>query len=208
MQSFRPFGNTIMNGTDRRSMQMQRMIALLVSLLFALGTGCDRHREPVRPAVAPAHQATIEEETPYYLGLIGEYGNILAEDPNNLASLIGLAHAYAGSNQWEKAITLYEHALRVDQHNAELHADLGIACRNAGQADRALSEFQKAVTNDPLHQRARYHMGIVYAYDKKNYPAAIRVWKELLHISPHHAEAEYMKHCIVQFSEMAKGGSR
>ncbi len=173
-------------------------------LVIALATGCDRRREPVRPTVVPAHQAMVEQQAPYYAGLIEEYRNILTEDPNNLASLIGLAHAYAGNNQWEKAITLYEHALRLDPHNADLHADLGIACRSAGQVDRALEEFRKAVDNEPMNQTARFHMGIVYAYDKKNYLAAIRVWQELLHIAPNHAEAEYMKHCIVKFSEMTK----
>jgi len=181
---------------------MQATTFTAIFFLLALGTGCDRPREHVPPTVVPAHQATAEQ-APYYYGLIEEYKNILSEDPNNLASLIALAHAYAGSNQWDKAITLYEHALRIDPHNADLHADLGIACRTAGQIDRALDEFRKAVDSDPLHQNARFHMGIVYAYDKKNYPAAIRVWEELLHISPHHVEAEYMKHCIVKFSEMA-----
>jgi len=176
-------------------------------LLFSLGMGCDRPREQVRPTVVPAHQTTAEQ-LPYYYGLVEEYKNILAEDPNNLAGLIALAHAYAGSNQWDKAITLYEHALRIDQHNADLHTDLGIAFRSAGQEDRALNEFRTAVVNDPLHQNARFHMGIVYAYDKKDYPAAIRVWKELLHISPHHVEADYMKHCIVKFGEIAKKDAR
>ena len=179
-----------------------------ILLLLALGMGCDRPRERVRPTVVPAHQATAEQQLPYYYGLIEEYKTILAEDPNNLAALIGLAHAYAGSNQWNKAITLYEHALRVDPHNADLHADLGIAFRSAGQVDRALGEFRKAMDSDPMHQNARFQMGIVYAYDKKNYPAAIRVWQELLHISPHHVEAEYMKHCIVKFGELAKKVAR
>lgn len=184
---------------------MQATIFTTISLLLlALGIGCDRPREQVRPTVVPAHQTTAEQQTPYYYGLIEEYKNNLAEDPNNLAGLIGLAHAYAGGNQWNKAITLYEHALRIDPHNADLHADLGIACRNAGQIDRALGEFRKAIDSDPMHQNARFHLGIVYAYDKKNYRSAIRVWDELLHISPHHVEAEYMKHCIVKFREMAK----
>ncbi len=195
-----------MNCADR----LLKTTAFFVVSLFLLspGPGCDRHRERVRPTVVPAHQATTEREEPYYAGLIEEYKNILAEDPNNLASLIGLAHAYDGGNQWNKAITLYEHALRFDPHNADLHADLGIACRSAGQSDRALSEFRKAVESDPLHQTARFQMGIVYAYDKKNYPAAIRVWEELLHIAPHHAEAEYMKHCIVKFGELTKKDAR
>jgi cytochrome c-type biogenesis protein CcmH/NrfG len=186
---------------------MQKATFTIISLLLTLGMGCDRPREQVRPTVVPAHQATAEQ-LPYYYGLIEEYKTILAEDPNNLASLIALAHAYAGSNQWNKAITLYEHALRIDPHNADLHTDLGIACRTAGQVDRALGEFRKAVDSDPMHQTARFHMGIVYAYDKKNYPAAIHIWQELLHISPHHVEAEYMKHCIVKFGEMAKKDAR
>ena len=185
-----------------------RTVTLIFLLILAVGTGCDRPREQVRPNVVPAHQITGEQQIPYYYGLIQEYKTILAEDPNNLASLIALAHAYAGSYQWSKAITLYEHALKLDPHNADLHTDLGIACRNAGQIDRALGEFRKALENDPVHQNARFHMGIVYAYDKKNYPAAIRVWEELLHISPHHNEAAYMKHCIVKFNEMAKKDAR
>ena len=176
-------------------------------LVLALGMGCEQPREQVRPTVVAAHQTTTEQ-VPYYYGLIEEYKTILAEDPNNLASLIALAHAYAGGNEWHKAVTLYEHALQIDPHNADLYADLGIACRNAGQIDRALGEFRKAVDNDPLHQDARFQMGIVYAYDKKDYPAAIRIWKELLHISPHHAEAEYMKHCIVKFDEIAQRDAR
>ncbi len=195
-----------MNSKDRRSLKTTAFF--IVSLLLLPGPGCDRPRERVRPTVVPAHQATTEREKPYYDGLIEEYKNILAEDPNNLASLIGLAHAYAGGNQWNKASSLYEHALRFDPHNADLHADLGIACRSAGQIDRALSEFRKAVDSDPLHQTARFQMGTVYAYDKKNYPAAIRVWEELLHIAPHHAEAEYMKHCIVKFGELTKKDAR
>jgi cytochrome c-type biogenesis protein CcmH/NrfG len=183
---------------------MQTTIFITLSLLLSIAVGCDRPREQVRPTVVPAHQATTEQQTPNYYGLIEEYKNILAEDPNNLAGLIALAHAYAGSNQWSKAITLYEHALRIDSHNADLHTDLGIACRNAGQSDRALREFRKALESDPVHQNARFHMGIVYAYDKRDYPAAVRIWKELLHISPHHVEAEYMKHCIVKFGELAK----
>jgi tetratricopeptide (TPR) repeat protein len=188
---------------------MQATIVTTVFLfLLAFGTGCNRPREQVRPAVVPAHQATAEPQLPYYYGLIEEYKIILAEDPNNLASLIALAHAYAGSNQWDKAITLYEHALRIDPHNADLHADLGVASRSAGQTDRALDEFRKAMDSDPMHQNALFQMGIVYAYDKKNYPAAIRAWKDLLHIAPHHAEAEYMRHCIVKFGEMAKKEAR
>jgi cytochrome c-type biogenesis protein CcmH/NrfG len=187
---------------------MQTTIVIIIPLLLSIAMGCDRPRKQAQPAVAPAHRTTAEQQLPYYLGLIEEYKNILAEDPNNLAGLIALAHAYAGSNQWDKAITLYEHALRIDPHNADLHADLGIACRSAGQSDRALREFRKAIQIDPVHQNARFHMGIAYAYDKKDYPAAIRIWEELLRISPHHAESEYMRHCIVKFGEMARKVSR
>jgi tetratricopeptide (TPR) repeat protein len=187
---------------------MQTTTFTIVFLLFAFGMGCDRPREQVRPTVVPAHQATTEQQLPYYYGLIEEYKTILAEDPNNLAGLIALAHAYAGSNQWDNAITLYEHAVRIDPHDADLHTDLGIAYRNVGQVDRALGEFRKAVDNNPMHQNARFHMGIVYAFDKKNYPAATRVWRELLHISPNHVEADYMRHCIVQFGEKTKKEAR
>ena len=186
---------------------MQKTTGILVFLLFALGMGCDRPREQVRPAVVPAHQESTGQ-LPYYYGLIEEYKTILAEDPNNLAGLIALAHAYAGSNQWGNAITRYEHALRIDGRNADLHADLGIAYRNVGQVDRALGEFRKAMDINPMHQNARFNMGIVYASDKKDYPAAIRVWKELLRIAPNHVEAEYMKHCIVQFGEKTKKDTR
>lgn len=184
------------------------IIVAAAAVLFA--SGCNRSEERVQPRVLPAHHPAVagEQQNPYYYGLIEEYKTLLAEDPNNLAALIALANAYCGSGQWKKAIAIYEHALLIDPHNADVRTDMGIAYRNVGQPDRALAEFQKAIKSDPVHQNARYQMGLVYAYDKKDYARATRAWNELLRISPHHPEADFLRHSMTMFKQRAGEDAR
>ena len=156
----------------------------------------------------PGELKSDEHQAPYYHGLIEEYKIILAEDPDNLAAIIAIGNAYYDGGQWKKAITYYEQALRSDPRNADVRTDMGTSYRNMGMPDRAMAEYRAALKHEPGHVNARYNVGIVYAYDKKDYLAAIRAWEEVLHISPNHPQSNHMRTCIVSFRKMIKKGSR
>ena len=180
---------------------------LCVPLLFGCGKAKDK-KSPVNPPVPEHSGRPAETRTPYYYGLIEEYRSILAEDPNNLAALIALGNAYFDSGQWKNAVTMYEHALSIDPRNADVRSDLGTAYRQLGMSERALAEYRLALEHDPGHLNARYNTGIVYAYDKKDYRAAIRVWEELLRLAPNFPEAERIRSNIASIKKGIKKGDK
>src|SRR5512134_2688043 len=107
---------------------MMRNQLLAAVLLLALPVACGKH-EDRNPSPAPrAPQGANkpgEARPPYYPGLIEEYRTVLAEDPHNLAALIGSGNAYYDSGEWKKAVSMYEGALAIDPRNADVRTDMG-----------------------------------------------------------------------------------
>lgn len=190
-----------------REMKNLSFVAAAGCILIAGFAACRNAEEKKITSISPAADHAPKPESaqaPYYYGLIEEYRTIIAEDPHNLAALIGLGNAYAESGSWQEAARHYELALRIDPHNADVHTDLGAAYRNLRMPHRALEEYRLALKHEPGHLNARYHMGILYAFDFRNYDVAIHIWEELMRLSPNHPQATYMRNCIVTFRKMAR----
>ncbi len=186
---------------------MKMKITIAAAAVFcALLPGCNKPDTGGQPPQAGVKPDAAQQ--PYYYGLIEEYRAILAEDPDNLAGIIALANAYFDSGQWKEAIAFYERALRINPHDPDIRTDLGTSYRNIGMPDRALTEYHTALQYDPVHLNARYNMGIVYAYDKKDYGRAVQVWEELLRLSPSYSRADSMRLHIKSFKKMAGKGER
>lgn len=188
-------------------MKIVRTVSIALLLALAL-TGC-------RPATEERRANLLNEEKkqrqqppqqPYYFGLIEEYRGVLAQDPNNRAANIALANAYYDSGEWQMAIAYYERALSLDPHDADILTDVGTCYRNSRRPDDALRYYQKALRQNPDHLNARYNMGIVYAYDKKDYAGAIREWEHLLRIAPAFPHAWTMRESIVSFRKKLSAG--
>ncbi len=181
--------------------------ALTLVICLVLLVACKRP-DPRKPTVIlPVTEHNGKEEktlAPYYHGLIEEYRTILAEDPNNLAAIIGLGNAYYDNGEWKRAITMYQHALAIDPRNSDVHTDMGTAFRNMHMTERALAEYRIALRYEPGHLNARYNMGVIYAYDTKDIKAAIHVWEELLKLAPNFPHAEYIRTSIADLHERLK----
>ncbi len=184
------------------------MMAVLCLLVLSGCGKADEKKSPDRSAPAEHSQKPDESRNPYYRGLIEEYHAVLAEDPDNLAAIIALGNAYSDSGEWSAAVELYMRALKIDPRNADVRTDMGTAYRNMGKPDQALIEYRTALKHDPAHFNARYNMGIVYAFDKKDYGSAIRVWEELLKLSPNYPQAERMRTDIAAFRKALKKGRK
>lgn len=184
------------------------LIAVLsLPLLFA----CVRSEQKKSPAaIHETEQARKLEETqtPDYQGLIQEYRTVLKQDPNNFAALVALGNAYFDSGDWKKAITVYEHVLLTDPREADVRTDMGTAYRNLGQSERALAEYRLALKYEPGHLDARNNMGIVYAYDKKDYRTAIRIWQDILRVAPNYSHAEEIRAAIANLKRELKREDR
>jgi tetratricopeptide (TPR) repeat protein len=184
-------------------MIMNGISPLVTSFLcIALLAGCSKTEERGSSSFSSAAQqgaAPEQTQLPNYAGLIEEYRTVLADDPGNFAALVALGNTYYDSGEWKKAVMVYERALRIDPANADVRTDSGTAYRNLGRLEKALAEYQTALKYDPSHLNARYNMGIVYAYDKKDFNAAIHIWEELLKLAPDYPQAEYVRSSITAF---------
>jgi len=189
----------------RVAMIVMSNIFLTTGLCLLLLSGCTNSEEKkISPFQPKTQRAGTQEETgvPYYQGLIEEYRADIAEDPNNLAMLVALGNAYYDSGDWRNAISAYERALKIDPDNRDVRTDMGTSYRNLGLPDRALAEYRYVLKHEPGHLNARFNMGVVFAYDKKNYPAAIQTWEEILKMAPNNPQAEFLKSNI---AELKKG---
>ncbi len=186
-------------------------IFVTMILCFSLLAGCTKTQEKKYHSTLPRSQQagdTEQAKIPNYAGLIDEYRTILAEDPDNLATLIALGNAYYDSGDWRNAITSYERALQIDPRNADVRTDMGTSYRNLGYYDRALFEYRVVLEYDPSHLYARFNMGVVYANDKKNYQAAIHEWEEILKLSPNYPQAELLRSNIAELKKISKKEAR
>ncbi len=184
------------------------VVAAVLSIPFFFACGTPEQKKA--PAVLQeTHQVERSaRQAPYYPGLIEEYRLLVAEDPHNFAALVALGNAYFDNRDWKKAAEMYQKALAIAPHDADIRSALGTAYRNLGLIDQALSEYQLALRNDPVNLDARYYMGIVYAYDKKDYRDAVRVWQEILNLAPNYPEAERIRSTIAALNKKIKVQNR
>jgi len=87
----------------------------------------------------------------------------------------GLLH---DNEQWEKTLTMYEHALLIEPHNADARTDMGEAYRYTGMSAKALAGYHQALACGSGQVTARYNLRAACAFDKKDYQSVISVWEE------------------------------
>ena len=135
---------------------------------------------------------------------IGQLEDLLKRDPNNLQALISLGNAYFDTNQYKKAIDVYQRALKIDPKNADVRTDLGIMYRNIKDYDSAIREFRQAAKENPTHVNSRFNVAIVLQHDKNDIPGAIVAWEEFLKVEPEGQRAGMAKAQIEQLKGLTK----
>jgi cytochrome c-type biogenesis protein CcmH/NrfG len=135
---------------------------------------------------------------------IAQIEDVLKRDPNNLQALISLGNAYFDMNQYNKAIDAYQRALKIDPRNADVRTDMGIMYRSIKDYDSAIREFRQAAKDNPTHIESRFNLAIVFDNDKKDKPAAIAAWEDLLRIAPTDERAVMAKTQLEQLKSLTK----
>jgi tetratricopeptide (TPR) repeat protein len=81
---------------------------------------------------------------------IEEYQETLAEDPDNLEALSGLALAYVSSGRYDEALPLQERIVALDRKDTQTRVELGFNYLNhQGRPGDAVAVFEEAVRNEP-----------------------------------------------------------
>jgi len=125
-------------------------------------------------------------------------------EPTNLQALVALGNLYFDSNQFQKAIDVYERSLAIDPKNPDVLTDLGVMYRAIKDYDRAVKQFREAARLDPSHKNSRFNLGIVLQHDKKDIQGALTAWEDFLRVEPSGERASSVRHEIEQLKSLAK----
>ncbi len=136
------------------------------------------------PTGVDAGTAQQMEEARQRKQQIAQLEQLTQKNPQDAEAWTRLGHTYFDDNQPAKAITAYNHALKLHPDNADVWTDLGVMYRRNGEPKEAVRAFDRAIKIDPKHEIARFNKGIVLIHDLRDVEGGIRSWKKLLEINP------------------------
>jgi adenylate cyclase len=113
----------------------------------------------------------------------------IAEDPNTVGALIGLAFVLQGrsdspAEDRERAAGLLWRALDLEPNRASGHFVLGLVRRSQGRFQEAVDELQTAITFDRNYAQAYLQLGITLLLLGRS-EEAIPLGEQAMHLSPH-----------------------
>jgi len=85
----------------------------------------------------------------------------------------------------------YQKVLEITPGSAAIHNELGIALASAGKADEAIAHFEQALEIDTAFTEARFNLGATFQYLKKDTPAALVQWRQVLEAEPNNVLVLY-----------------
>jgi len=92
---------------------------------------------------------------------------------------------------WENSVTLFKHAIEVDEGNYIAHNNIGKSLRDIGQLDEAAKHYKMALNIYPKYVSAHVNLGAALALQGKT-EAAVKHLTEALRINPYQADAHYV----------------
>jgi len=125
----------------------------------------------------------------------------LKSDPQNVDLLIGLGNLYYDAKQYSAAVDYYGRALQISPGNAAVRTDCGTAYWYMGNADRALSEFDKALHAVPDNPNTLFNRGLVRWQGKHDSAGALADWKQLLTKDPNYQEKDKIRQMMQEIAE-------
>jgi cytochrome c-type biogenesis protein CcmH/NrfG len=129
----------------------------------------------------------------------------LKTNPNDFETLVKLGNLYYDGQQYQNATLYYERALKLHPENPDVRTDMGTCYWNLGAADKALDEFNKALTYRPDYPQTLFNMGIVKFEGKNDAKGAIETWERLLKTNPNYPQKQQVLDLIARAKNQAKG---
>lgn len=110
----------------------------------------------------------------------------------------------AKNKQWDKAIDLFQKAVKADPKEANNHNNLGLAYKGAGKMEEAVKAFSGAIEAEPDNYAAYLNRGIVYTSMQK-YKEATEDLNRAVKIKPESISAHrFRAFALLQNKEYAK----
>lgn len=167
--------------------------------------------ENFKKAVELQQSGSHEESIDYFK-------KALETTPDNAQIIAAYGIALQNTNHLGDAIAQYKKAQSLEPNNASYYYYLGTAYHQNKQMSLALAEYKKAVAKDPAQEEAKKAVQqieqgeaaanlekAVDAYNKKQFPAALKLITEALKTDPNNATAYYYKGLILNDQKQVEG---
>jgi len=136
----------------------------------------------------------------------------LKSDPTNADLLARIGNIYYDTQQYATAIDYYRRSLNLQPANASVRTDFATAIWYTGDADTAIAEFNKALSDEPNKSNTLFNLGVVKWQGKMDINGAVAAWQKLLDTNPNYENkakvlemiAEAKKHSGITSATPAK----
>ena len=176
---------------------MKKHLVISALLIFAV-IGCQQKEEPKPQYQFPTGPVGGGQSFDQTKAL----KEALAKDPKNVNAWIQLGNVMMDTSRFNEAVEAYQKALDLDPKNVDVRVDMGTCYRNSGKPDIAVKEYRKALELNPQHLHAHQNLGVVLAYDLKDYKGAVKEFETALAIAPNAPSAEGLKQEIQKLKAM------
>lgn len=128
----------------------------------------------------------------------------LKSQPNNAGLLTSVGNLYYDAKQYPTAVDYYERALRVNPSDVSVRTDMGTGYWYLGNADRAIAEFNQALSYSPNNPNTLFNRGMVKWQGKKDAAGALADWQKLLAANPDYQGKSQVEQMISQVKLQGK----
>jgi Flp pilus assembly protein TadD len=120
---------------------------------------------------------------------IDAYRTRLAQNPRDLAALVGLASMESTAGMDDRAVPLYQRALALDPSNLDLRTDYAAALHGTHDDLGAFRELHLVLAHAPDLPAALYEEGVVAAAIGRRTQAAA-AFRRFLRVAPHDVRSD------------------
>ena len=134
----------------------------------------------------------------------------LKTDPKNPELLTNIGNLYYDAQQYPVAVDYYARELQIKPSDASVRTDMATAYWYLGNTDRAIAEFNTALTYAPTNPSTLFNLGLVKWQGKHDSAGAIADWKKLLATNPNYEAKDKVEQMLsdVQKQATAKSGTK
>ncbi len=128
----------------------------------------------------------------------------LKQNPRDFDTLVKVGNLYYDAKLFPDAIKYYAQAVKVRPENSDVRTDLGTSYWYTGDADKAITEFNRALKYQPTHPGTLFNMGVVKWQGKMDPAGAVQAWERLLQSNPNYPQKQQVLDLIARARQHAK----
>lgn len=109
--------------------------------------------------------------------------------PNDAKVRADLGNLYFDGQRFDLAIPWYEQSLKLDPKNISVSTDLAVCYYYTDQNDKALAQIDRSLKLDAKHPTTLLNQGIIRAFGKQDFAAAVESWDKVIAVAPNSPDA-------------------